>query len=208
MGVGFGAILPIRRSPAYRPVSADTGGSQSRDEPRGSTQTVIRIEAPTRGPQCLGLDCSTPEWSRFCRCRTVLEKRCCYPYARRPWNVGACGRKNGMARKLNVASSDPPLGPPVPGWLPRQLPPLAVMSGRFCRVEPIDSIRHGEALYAAYATDREGRLWDVPSVGTVFRGRRIVRTDRCRPGQRRTPGIRTDRSRERCAVRPGELSKY
>ena len=23
MGVGFGAILPIRRSPAYRPVSAD-----------------------------------------------------------------------------------------------------------------------------------------------------------------------------------------
>src|SRR3974377_201663 len=27
------------------------------------------------------------------------------------------------------------------------------------RVEPIDSIRHGEALYAAYATDREGRLW-------------------------------------------------
>jgi hypothetical protein len=33
------------------------------------------------------------------------------------------------------------------------------MSGRFCRVEPIDSTRHGEALYAAYARDREGRLW-------------------------------------------------
>ena len=33
------------------------------------------------------------------------------------------------------------------------------MRGRFCRVEPIDSTRHGEALYAAYATDREGRLW-------------------------------------------------
>ena len=30
---------------------------------------------------------------------------------------------------------------------------------RTCRVEPIDSTRHGEALYAAYATDREGRLW-------------------------------------------------
>ena len=26
-------------------------------------------------------------------------------------------------------------------------------------IEPIDSTRHGEALYAAYATDREGRLW-------------------------------------------------
>ena len=64
-----------------------------------------------------------------------------------------------MARKSDVASSDPPLGPPVPGWLPRQLPPLAAISGRFCRVEPIDSTRHGAALYAAYATDREGRLW-------------------------------------------------
>ena len=33
------------------------------------------------------------------------------------------------------------------------------MNGRTCRVEPIDSTRHGKALYAAYATDREGRLW-------------------------------------------------
>jgi hypothetical protein len=55
--------------------------------------------------------------------------------------------------------SEPPLGPPVPGWLPRQPPPLEVISGRFCRVEPIDSTRHGAALYDAYATDREGRLW-------------------------------------------------
>jgi hypothetical protein len=60
---------------------------------------------------------------------------------------------------LNGTSSDPPLGPPVPNWLPRQLPPLAVMNGRTCRVEPIDSTRHGAALYAAYATDLEGRLW-------------------------------------------------
>jgi hypothetical protein len=68
-------------------------------------------------------------------------------------------RENGRALKLNRTLSDTPLGPPVPSWLPRQLPPLAVMSGRFCRVEPIDSTRHGKALYAAYATDREGRLW-------------------------------------------------
>jgi RimJ/RimL family protein N-acetyltransferase len=64
-----------------------------------------------------------------------------------------------MARKLTGTLSDPPLGPHVPSWLPRQLPPLAAMSGRFCRVEPIDSARHGEGLYAAYATDREGLLW-------------------------------------------------
>ena len=55
--------------------------------------------------------------------------------------------------------SDPPLGPPVPSWSPQQLPPLEVITGRFCRIEPIDSTRHGAALYDAYATDREGRLW-------------------------------------------------
>src|SRR5262249_16410089 len=49
---------------------------------------------------------------------------------------------------------------------------------------------------------------DVPSVGTVFRARGIVRTNRYRPGQRHTPGIRTDRSREREAIRSGELSEY
>ena len=60
---------------------------------------------------------------------------------------------------MNRTSSDAPLGPPVQGWLPRLPPPLEALSGRFCRVEPIDSTRHGEALYDAYATDREGRLW-------------------------------------------------
>src|SRR5262249_4678218 len=69
------------------------------------------------------------------------------------------------ARKLNGTSSDPPLGPPMPNWLPRQLPPLAVMSGRTCRVEPIDSARHGKALYAADATDRERRLWTYLPLG-------------------------------------------
>ena len=64
-----------------------------------------------------------------------------------------------MAQKLTGTLSNPPLGPPVPSWSSRQLPPLAAVSGRFCRVEPIDSARHGEALYAAYATDRQGLLW-------------------------------------------------
>ena len=64
-----------------------------------------------------------------------------------------------MARKLKKTSSDPPLGPCVASWIPRKLPPLTAMSGRFCRIEPIDSTRHGQALYAAYATDREGHLW-------------------------------------------------
>src|SRR5258708_30235431 len=85
-------------------------------------------------------------------CRTVPEKRCCYPYARKPWKVGACGRENGIARKLNGTPSTPRSARPCQAGLPRQLPPLEVMSGRFCRVEPIDSTRHGAALDAAYAT--------------------------------------------------------
>jgi hypothetical protein len=63
------------------------------------------------------------------------------------------------AGKLSKTSGDAALGPPAPGWSSRQLLPLAAISGRVCRVEAIDSTRHGEALYAAYATDREGRLW-------------------------------------------------
>ena len=117
-----------------------------------SSKLRLQLEAAYLGVQ----HCGTGD---DLRCRTVPETRCCCAYARRPWNVGVCGRENGMAGKSDVASSDPPLGPPVPGWLPRQLPPLAAMSGLFCRVEPIDSTRHGAALYAAYATDREGRLW-------------------------------------------------
>src|SRR5262249_10254013 len=144
---------------------AYTGRSRRHDEPRGSTQTVIQIKAAIccasniLAKSSIWSDSALRNGSRFTVCRTVPEYRCCYPYARRTRNVSACDRENGMARRLSVASGDPPRGPPVPGWLPRQLPSLVAMSGRFCRVEPIDSTRHGEALYAAYATDREGHLW-------------------------------------------------
>ena len=67
--------------------------------------------------------------------------------------------ENRMAWDLSRPLGDTPLGPPVLDWSPRQLPPLAAISGEFCRVEPIDSTRHGEALFTAYAADREGRLW-------------------------------------------------
>ena len=33
------------------------------------------------------------------------------------------------------------------------------MPGRFCAVEPLDPERHTADLFAAYAADREGRLW-------------------------------------------------
>ena len=69
--------------------------------------------------------------------------------------------------------SDLPRGPPVPSWLPRQPPPLEAISGHFCRVEPIDSTRHGATLYDAYATDREGRLWTYLPWGPYSRPEKL-----------------------------------
>ena len=52
-----------------------------------------------------------------------------------------------------------PVGLPVPGWSLRSAPPRAPMAGRFCTVVPLDPARHAAQLFAAYAEDREGRLW-------------------------------------------------
>jgi RimJ/RimL family protein N-acetyltransferase len=52
-----------------------------------------------------------------------------------------------------------PIGFPVEGWTARQMPPRTAMTGRFCRVEPLDAGRHAGELYAANREDRDGRMW-------------------------------------------------
>jgi RimJ/RimL family protein N-acetyltransferase len=52
-----------------------------------------------------------------------------------------------------------PIGFPVPGWTARPRPDRSVMAGRWCRVEPLEPERHGQALLAANEADREGRMW-------------------------------------------------
>ena len=52
-----------------------------------------------------------------------------------------------------------PVGFPVEGWTARERPSPTPMTGRFCRVEPLDAARHAAELYAANSEDREGRLW-------------------------------------------------
>jgi RimJ/RimL family protein N-acetyltransferase len=42
-----------------------------------------------------------------------------------------------------------PIGFPVHGWTTSPRPPRTPITGRFCRVEPIDAGRHAEDLYAA-----------------------------------------------------------
>ena len=52
-----------------------------------------------------------------------------------------------------------PIGFPVDGWTPRRKPPATSMTGRYCRVEPLDAERHASELWDAYSADAEGRLW-------------------------------------------------
>ena len=52
-----------------------------------------------------------------------------------------------------------PIGAPLPDWSPRPRPPRTPMLGRFCTVEPLDPGRHAAPLFAAYAEDRDGRMW-------------------------------------------------
>ena len=58
-----------------------------------------------------------------------------------------------------------PIGFAVPDQVPAKLPPRTVMAGRWCRVEPLDVARHGAELFAAYAEDREGRVWTYMAYG-------------------------------------------
>ena len=52
-----------------------------------------------------------------------------------------------------------PIGFPVAAWTARARPSLAPMTGRFCRVEPLDAERHAAELFAANSEDRDGRMW-------------------------------------------------
>jgi RimJ/RimL family protein N-acetyltransferase len=60
---------------------------------------------------------------------------------------------------LEVNALGQPIGTPVNGWAPPPRPPLEPMTGRTCRVEPLDTDRHGADLHAANLLDVDGRNW-------------------------------------------------
>lgn len=43
-----------------------------------------------------------------------------------------------------------PRGAPLPDWTPRPLPPREILQGRTARLEPLDPVRHGDDLVAAF----------------------------------------------------------
>jgi RimJ/RimL family protein N-acetyltransferase len=52
-----------------------------------------------------------------------------------------------------------PLGPPVVDWSPRPRPQRTVLTGRYCRIEPIDLKRDARALFDAYMLAPDERDW-------------------------------------------------
>jgi RimJ/RimL family protein N-acetyltransferase len=52
-----------------------------------------------------------------------------------------------------------PIGFPVEGWTARRRPSRTPMTGRFCRIEPLDAEKHTAELYSANSEDRDGRMW-------------------------------------------------
>lgn len=61
--------------------------------------------------------------------------------------------------KYDVNHLGQPVGFLIPDWTPPQFPVRDVMSGQFCRLEPLDSVRHSKDLFQANSLDVEGRNW-------------------------------------------------
>ena len=52
-----------------------------------------------------------------------------------------------------------PIGDALPNWIPCPPPPRTPIEGRLCRVEPLNTDRHADALFAAYAQAPDARDW-------------------------------------------------
>jgi RimJ/RimL family protein N-acetyltransferase len=53
-----------------------------------------------------------------------------------------------------------PIGQEVSGWTPPPAPPRTRLAGgEYCRIEPLEPSRHTEALWDAFALDRDERNW-------------------------------------------------
>jgi RimJ/RimL family protein N-acetyltransferase len=52
-----------------------------------------------------------------------------------------------------------PVGPPLPGWTPREEPPRQAMDGTWARLEPLDAAAHADQLFDAFAADKTDRMW-------------------------------------------------
>jgi RimJ/RimL family protein N-acetyltransferase len=66
---------------------------------------------------------------------------------------------------VNIDSNTLPLGPIVPDWKAPPRPGRAILEGRYCRLEPIDSQSHADSLFAAFRRDSNGHMWTYRPYG-------------------------------------------
>ncbi len=52
-----------------------------------------------------------------------------------------------------------PIGYPIHDWTGSQLPPHSELAGQYCRLEPLDTSLHADALYDAYAKNQNEHNW-------------------------------------------------
>ncbi|PID62506.1 MAG: GNAT family N-acetyltransferase [Gammaproteobacteria bacterium] len=64
-----------------------------------------------------------------------------------------------MKNNKNINQHSQPIGEPVPHWQGAKRPEKITLTGKFCRLEPLNADQHAADLYAAFALDKAGKLW-------------------------------------------------
>jgi len=62
-----------------------------------------------------------------------------------------------------------PIGFPMQGWTPPSLPARNTLSGRYCRIEPLDAARHAADFHAANQLEADLRSWTYLTYGPFAR---------------------------------------
>ncbi len=75
-------------------------------------------------------------------------------------------RNDHPVREARASTRDgQSVGFAVPGWTARPRPGRITLTGRTCRLEPLDPDRHAHDLFTANADDASGRMWTYLPVG-------------------------------------------
>ena len=62
-----------------------------------------------------------------------------------------------MTQRINEHGQ--PIGADLEGWVARPRPPLTALEGTYADVVPLRATTHGDALFAAFKTDKSGAMW-------------------------------------------------
>lgn len=68
-----------------------------------------------------------------------------------------------MSPRLNAFQQ--PIGDALPQWSAREKPTAVVLTGRYCRLEPLDAQRHAASLYQAFSLASDASDWTYMSIG-------------------------------------------